>query len=307
MNSKKNNKTVSNSNTSIKIYALLSFLIVFLFYSQTIRFGLTNFDDNTIIEKIKESSEGGSFVVKAFTSDALMSHTEKFYRPIQSISYWLDLQISGENETTTLHFTNVLLFALISLTLFLLLKKLNFETRISFFASLIFCFHPLFVSSVAWIPARGDLFLTLFSLLSFLFFIRFIEQNKLIDLLITCLFFALAIFSKETAAFLPLLFLFYFYLKNKTFRVKREQILLAGVIFLIGFLWYYLRSISVCKVLKSNHFLRQYSGHPDKHTIHSYWIIFIYLANRLNNAPCLYHFQNCSGDNHACNLGLFCN
>jgi len=119
------------------------------------------------------------------------------------------------------HLSNVLLLGFISALLFLLLKKFLIPTRLALLSALIYCVHPLFVSSVAWIPARGDLLLMVFSLLSFLFFIEYLEKQKTLLLIMNWLAFSIALFCKETAAFLPFIFIIYYFIfhykkKNRT-------------------------------------------------------------------------------------------
>jgi tetratricopeptide (TPR) repeat protein len=128
--------------------------------------------------------------------------------------------------------------------------------------------HPLNTWSVVWIPARGDLLLTLFAILSFICYINFLKKNKMWDLLLTVLFFTLALFSKETAAFIPFLFLIYFIYNNfndakgasqKNLPVRKnlkclipkinnKHLLLASLMAVMGSFWYYLRHLAIIHI-----------------------------------------------------------
>jgi len=245
--SQKKAVTLPQKKKNTSLYIVLVFGLSFLLYAQTIGFGLTNFDDDTIIENINLPQNADNIFTKALTTDALLNHTEPFYRPLQTLTYVFDLKISGENKTWMLHLTNVLIFCLIGCSLFILLLKFKIPNNLAFLATLVFCSHPLFVTSVAWIPARGDLLSTLSSLLSMLFFIEFIAQKKYSSLIFTWICFLLALFSKETTAFLPFIFMFYFFAFQSNFKIELKHILLASLILCTGIFWFWLRSISVCK------------------------------------------------------------
>jgi tetratricopeptide (TPR) repeat protein len=230
----------------IKIHLLLILGLSFLLYAQTIPFGLTNFDDDLILGNIQNGINEPDVYTKAFTTDAFFEKSSRpFYRPVQTLSYIFNLKMSNENSTKTIHLTNILIFVLITCFLYLLFQRFNFTKELSLFATLIFATHPLFVSSVSWIPSRGDLFLTLFSIMSMINFVDFIKQNNKKALILTWLWFTLALFSKETAAFLPLLFTLYYFIFRESSKIKKEQIFLAVLIILSGLIWYYLRSSSV--------------------------------------------------------------
>jgi len=80
--------------------------------------------------------------------------------------------------------------------------------------------HLLFTVAIAWVPGRGDLLAGLFCTISFLSFIYYIyyhsSGNKWFFLYHSAAF-LLALFSKETSVFLPVVLIFYYWfvLKNK--------------------------------------------------------------------------------------------
>jgi hypothetical protein len=167
------------------------------------------------------------------------------YRPLQNLSFAIDTQLAGGIRSSRFHLTNVLLFALLGCSLFFLFRRFNISDKISFIGTLLFVVHPMFTMSVSWIPARGDLLLALFSILSMSFFIDFIRQQKYYQLVSSALFFLLALFSKETAAFLPFLFLLYFFCFKEKPKIKKKHVLFGVILFLEGLFWLYLRSLSI--------------------------------------------------------------
>ena len=184
-------------------------------------------------------------VPKAFLTDQFINHFSKFYRPLGTFSYMIDIQLSGGNFPWIYHFSNILLFSLISSLLFLMLRRFNISPRHALSGTLIFCVHPLFVSAVTSVANRLELLLVFFSLLAFIFLIEYLGNEKVIFLILHWAAFTLALFCKETAAFLPFLFIIYFFTfrKNKGFEKKYlfNIILYAAS----GLFWYLIRSRAI--------------------------------------------------------------
>ena len=198
-------------------------------------------DDNQILifnQPYFESKDIQTLV----TTDPYLGHSSYYYRPIQSLSFLADVVISGGLNAWMFHLTNILLFGMIGCLLFLLLLKFNVPNRVAFIGTLIFCVHPIFVTAAAWIPARGDLLLSLFCILSMIFLKMFIEKGGINNLVIVWLTFTLGLFCKETAAFLPILFLVYFLMYAPTRKITLPYILLGVSISLSCFIWLYLRN-----------------------------------------------------------------
>jgi hypothetical protein len=162
---------ISKKRSVSILLLLIAFCIPVLLYLQTINFGFTYFDDDSIIINNYAFLSHFGNCHKAFLTDAFITKTSSFYRPMQTLSYMTDMLLSGGNNAWMFHLSNTLLLGLISCLLFILFRRFLIPPVLALFAVLIYCTHPLFVSSVAWIPARGDLLLLFFSLLSFLFFI----------------------------------------------------------------------------------------------------------------------------------------
>jgi tetratricopeptide (TPR) repeat protein len=80
------------------------------------------------------------------------------------------------------------------------------------------------VQAAAWIPARGDLLLAFFSVISIFFLLRFDKNNKPFFLIFHFLSFVLALFSKETAVALPLVFLSFIVIGKKRQQLVRQVV-----------------------------------------------------------------------------------
>jgi tetratricopeptide (TPR) repeat protein len=190
-------------------------VIGFLVYSQSLFFDFSYHDDDIMIVNNKQLFEEQGNTSLAFKTDAWFKvKSIELYRPLQSISYILDYNIAGTSPWI-FHATNILLHILCCLFLYKLLILLSFSNKLSLLGSTIQAVHFTFLHSVCWIPARGDLLLTLFSLISFIYLIKFIRNNNFWFLIIHFVSFLLALLSKESAIVLPFLFLLYSILVDK--------------------------------------------------------------------------------------------
>jgi hypothetical protein len=228
---------------------ILPLIIVFclpvLLYLQTLSFGFTYADDNDIIINNITFLSNFRNAPQAFLKDAFLEKGIHLYRPMQTLSYMADIRLSGGNNTWMYHLTNILLLGLIACLLFLLFRKFLVPLKLALLSTLVYCVHPLFTSSIAWIPARGDLLLTFFSLLSFLFFIEHLQKKKVIYLFLHWLTFTLALFCKETAVALPLLFIIYYFTFSSEKRFEKKYILNIVLYAVSGLCWFWLRSIAI--------------------------------------------------------------
>ena len=221
----------------------LIFIIAFLIYLPTIKSGFVYCDDDIVILDNYDKIKNFSNLFSAFTHDAYFSNSYPYYRPLLSTSLILDAQFGGK-EPGIYHFTNLLIHCVTCLSLFWLLTLLGFNRTKSFLGALLFSVHPLISNAVLFIAARTDQLGTLFALLSFAFIILYFRENKKYQLAFHLVFFAGALYSKESALFLPPLFLFYFLLKREKIFNLRTLYLLIGW-FVIFSSWFYLRSISI--------------------------------------------------------------
>jgi len=214
----------------------------FLLYSQSINFKYTMFDDDRLLMMNKDFFTHDGNLKTIFTTDAFLREGGVFYRPLQNISFLIDVKIFGAMDMRMFHFTNTLLFALIAFSLYFLLLRFKISHFIAFMGTLCYAAHPLFTSSATWIPARGDLLLTLFSILAFIFWIRFLNNKHYSALIISWLCFTLAIFTKETAVLLPVLFIIYFFTFEQKPKIDFRMVLFGVFLLSTSVVWFFLRS-----------------------------------------------------------------
>ncbi|MFH0969416.1 MAG: tetratricopeptide repeat protein [Patescibacteria group bacterium] len=182
-------------------------LIISIAYFSTLFYGLVYLDDNVLVKNDYQYDKNLSNIFQAFGEDIFrMPHQGgSFYRPIERITFILDAQLGEGALVFMSHFTNVLLHIASVFLLFVFLVKLNIKKETALLLSLIFSVHPLTAQTVSFIPGRNDSLLAVFVFPALIFFMNFLRNPKRKYYLWHLIFFALALFTKETAAVLPLI------------------------------------------------------------------------------------------------------
>jgi Tfp pilus assembly protein PilF len=195
-------------------------LLGFLLYFQILFFDFTYFDDHTLIINNKYYISDITNIITAFKEDVFRRpYGEAYYRPILTISFILDAQLGGTESPFMYHLSNIVMHLAASCLLFWLLIKLSYRRDLSLLFTLLFVTHPLLTQAVAWIPGRNDSLVTIFVLLSLVYFLDFIEKKTLKLYALHIFFFALSIYTKEIILLFPVILIFYMHF------VKREKIL----------------------------------------------------------------------------------
>jgi tetratricopeptide (TPR) repeat protein len=177
--------------------------------------------------------------LRIFQQDVFyLSSSCSYYRPILTLSFMLDAQISGQYPFFY-HLSNVLYHLTASLLFYLFLKKLKIEEKVSFLLALIFLVHPVLTQAVSWIPGRNDSLLTIFTLATFIFLIEYLEKRKITNLIFYFLFFFLSLFTKESAILIPLFSIFFILLFYKEKSNYFLELFLGW--WGIGFFWFIAR------------------------------------------------------------------
>jgi tetratricopeptide (TPR) repeat protein len=233
---------------------IIVFCLPVLLYLQTINFGFSGFVDADVTTGNIAFLSDFRNVPRAFLTDAFVAKSSHFYRPMITLSYMTDVYLSRGNNVWMYHLTNILLSGLIACVLFLLLRKFLIPLKLALLSTLVYCAHPLFIPFTAWITSRGDMLLLFFSLLSFLLFIEYFQKKKAICLFLSWLAFTIALFSKEPAAFLPFLFVIYYFIfaygnhsdnfRNDIYQNKKTYFLTFLLYAVSGISWFLLRSIA---------------------------------------------------------------
>jgi protein O-mannosyl-transferase len=222
-------------------HVILLFILTFFLFIKTVNYQLINLDDTAIISNNLDILTNIKNIPLAFKTDAFISSHGDYYRPLQTVTFFIDASL-GKGNVWIFHLTNLLLHILTSMGVYFLLRQLKLRPLVSFALSLLFAIHPMLASAVSWVPARGDLLLGLFGVLSVYSFNEYFKKNSTKYLILHLVFFLLAVFSKETALLLPLICLATDITIVK--RAEQRKKLLAFVIMWIavGMLFFVLRS-----------------------------------------------------------------
>jgi len=214
--------------TVLGVCVLLA-VAVFVVFSQTLRYGFVNFDDNGYFSSNYHVKSGLTWngALWAFRTGYASN-----WHPLTWLSLMLDAQLFGLGPFGP-HLTNVLLHAANAVLLFLLLRRMmGLRPDIfvgaaatpagtiwpSAFVAALFAIHPLRVESVAWVAERKDVLSGLFFMLTLLMYARYVQNCAKSqvsgvrwlgsrDYWLAVLFFTLGLMSKPMLVTVPFVLL----------------------------------------------------------------------------------------------------
>lgn len=225
--------------SDVRVYTMLCVVGVLL-YAKTFLFGYTYLDDHVLVlNNVPFLSDLGN-LLKVFTQDVffMTNGTTAYFRPLLTVSFMPEAML-GKSLPFFYHFANVGIHLMAVCFAYAVLTKLKCSKRISLLLALIFLVHPALTQAVAWIPGRNDSLLAMFVLASFKYLLDFLEEGKRERLVWSVVFFSLALFTKETAIVVPVLFVLYLWIRD---RLSRTVLLEFGSGWLIAILvWLPLR------------------------------------------------------------------
>jgi tetratricopeptide (TPR) repeat protein len=175
-------------------------------------------------------------------------HHTGYYRPLVPLLYTLEYKIWGM-RAVGFRVTNLILHLATCIILYFWLAKLFGDPFISFLAALLFALHPVNTESVAWISSRNNILVTLFSLISFLFYLKTGNKGRIWAEVLSCLSFSAALLCKEFAiVLLPVFFLYNRFMRSDRLDVRAE--VLGFIPFLLILFFYFaLRAHAIGSVL----------------------------------------------------------
>ena len=198
-------KGLHNLLNSNLLVCLLTILTGFALYSFSLSAPFKTMDDNfSIIENPLIQSFDN--VGEIFTSSFFKSET--YYRPMVYLTFMIERHFFDLNSFY-FYLTNILLHLASSLIVFFLLKILLRDEApwVAAVCAFLFCVHPVHWEAVSNIPGRAILLCGFFVFCSMYLFLRASAREggavKFSQYAFSLVFFALALFSKETAAMLP--------------------------------------------------------------------------------------------------------
>ncbi len=206
--------------------ALLALLAAAV-YANTLGHGFV-WDDNTIVlgdPTIRSLSNIPSFFTRSYWGDA--DPEFKLYRPLVQATLAIDWAI-GRGSAVPFHATNLLLHVLATLLAFLLFRELRADLPWAFLAAALFAVHPVHTDAVDSIVQRAEVLSAIGVIGGLLAALR----GRWILLALAA---AVGLFSKETAATLPILLLAWHLLGDRDRRPRWPAYAVSiGVLALYG-------------------------------------------------------------------------
>ncbi len=183
-----------------------------------------------------------------FTHDYFQSSGEVTYRPVVTLSYFIDYSIWQLNPVG-FHLTNILLHIVNGVLVYMFLSIVGRDKTISFLASILFALHPVLTEAVNGISYREDLLTTVFFLGSVLLFIQSTTRNPQYAIYhypLSLFLYLLALCSKEMAITLPLIVFLLDWvfggkntLRKNIIRYYPGFILVSGFYLFLRFVWFH--------------------------------------------------------------------
>lgn len=246
-------------------------ILTFALYFNSLQNKFT-YDDEFIIvnnKYIKDFKENFQYF---FNTEYFTISKETTYRPIATLTYFLNYGIWKSNPIGYRLFS-LLLHAINVLLVFYLLNKLFNNRLTSFVISLIYLAHPVLTEVINCVTYNEDLLTTLFFILSFIYYLKMKEGKKErgFNYFLSLLFLFAALLSKEMAiTFLGIILLYDLFIedsaKNSTMDLK--EALGRAVKKIISNMYVYLGYLAVSLFYLLLLFV--FFKYPDKPAIYSY-------------------------------------
>jgi tetratricopeptide (TPR) repeat protein len=222
-----------------KIWVLAGICIVTFFcFRYSLNNLFTNWDDDVYVTNDQ--------YIKAFTAENLKTIftediTKNNYHPFTMLSLALNYHFTQLEPNTyyltniLIHLANVILVFFLAAGLFQKLKTedgkwktkspfqnstFNSQLFVAAFCALWFGVHPMHVESVSWIAERKDVLYAFFYFAGLLFYLRYVDDNKIKWYLFTLVFFIASCLSKPMAVVFPVSLLAIDLLVNRKWEAK---------------------------------------------------------------------------------------
>ena len=166
---------------------------------------------------------------RPFASGAFAAHRlpVNYYRPLASLSFWLDRHVWGLRPLPW-HLHNLALNLACVTLVFLILNLILSSSVAATIGSLLFALHPMHTESIAWVSGRTDLLAAFLVLGSFYLLLR---SNRLWHTALGVVAFTLALLAKETAMMFALFYLLWALTRRKSWLAPAILLALAAGFF----------------------------------------------------------------------------
>lgn len=257
-------------NYSYVIVIIIAIFVILVYYP-ALDNGLVS-DDFNLVEETKTFSGVFSTIIGWSL------------RPLGNLSLYLDHLLFGNNYIGY-HLSGIFIHILTSVIVYFIAASILNNKTFGFVSALFYAAHFANVGSVNWISDRWTLICAFFTLLSFLFFLYYLQKQDKNYLRLSVCAFLLALLSKENAAPFAIFLFLFIYLKEP--RIKwnirwrnsfRESRFHLGILFfylVIRFLfcWTGVYPIKLKKILMAPIYYLTYLFSPyDPYDFLNHWV-----------------------------------
>jgi protein O-mannosyl-transferase len=236
-NTPQNTSVTNKPNNNLWLPSLLLGIFAFLLYANTLNHGYA-LDDYSVIKDNYITKKGFAGISELLTTEYRKGYWNSagtLYRPLSLVMFAAEWDFSPDKPFLS-HFMNVLLYAFTAVAVFRFLQKIFSEQAIwlAFVVTAIFVAHPIHTEVVANIKSRDEILAFLFSILTCNYVLQYFDNQKIINIILALLCYAIALFSKESAvtflAIFPLTI--YFFKKDTTLsqNIKISALMLLPVV-----------------------------------------------------------------------------
>jgi tetratricopeptide (TPR) repeat protein len=226
---------------SDKLLIIFLVALAFIINIRTLNYDYT-LDDPFFTKENPFVKEGTSALPDIFTHAAyygVFKNHDASYRPFLLTSFAIENEMFGFDPKIS-HLINLIFFALQLTVLFLLLRRIfrQYSPWIPFFILLLFAVHPIHTEVVASIKSRDEIMALLFASMCLLQSIKYIDEKKTINLVLSGVLFFCALMSKEAPITLVVLtpLTIYFFRNAKTSEIVKATVpylVVAGIYMLM--------------------------------------------------------------------------
>ena len=160
------------------------------------------------------------------------------YRPLLPTTFAIEHSIFGFNPAVS-HFINLVLFCVLIMLLYKVLRRMlsNYSPYIPFLILLLFELHPVHTEVMASVKSRDEILALLFTCMSMLETFKYLDTNKAKNLVLSGLYFFIALLAKESPAcflaIVPLTLYFFFNSDLKKIIITAAPYFIATVVFVL--------------------------------------------------------------------------
>ena len=180
---------------------LVLFVFGLLLYSNTLQHGYV-LDDSIAIKEnfvVKKGWESIPIIWKTHYHYGFGYQEATIFRPLSLTLFAIQWELAPDQPHFA-HLTNILLFSILSVLIFILLLQLFGQSNwlLAFLTSLLFTAHPIHTEVVANIKSADDLIVFNLCIGAYLLLIKYLSNHKIHYLLLSIFFVGLSYFAKES-------------------------------------------------------------------------------------------------------------